>query len=75
MKTKTEISINDTPNYLNKANKLLENPEPTSKEIELHMKRLFMLRNITPEVIETYKKLEKTWKLLTGFKINETHVI
>lgn len=43
--------------------------------IERAMKALFQHDFISPEVVATYNRLEKKWKILTNYRVNENRAV
>jgi hypothetical protein len=52
-----------------------QNPGTTIEEIEYHMRELFHHPRITIEMVRTYNRLERTWKILTRWVDEEANLI
>ncbi len=52
-----------------------QNPETTVEQIEFHMRELFHHPRLTIEMVRVYKRLEKTWKILTRWVDDEANLV
>jgi hypothetical protein len=50
-------------------------PNITRGDVEFHMKELFHHPRLTLEMVQVYNRLERTWKLLTGYIDTEASLI
>ncbi len=57
----------NTHRVLENAKKVADNYNSTIEEIEQQMRNLYFHPYIYPEIVETYNKLERKWKVLTKY--------
>lgn len=50
-------------------------PNTTKEQIEFHMRELFNHPRLTIEMVQVYNRLERTWKILTGYIDEEATLI
>ena len=50
-------------------------PTTSVEQIEFHMRELFLHPRVTIEMVSVYNRLERTWKLLTGYIDTEANLI
>lgn len=71
-----KIEIKDPrPNVLLKAIDIADDYTASPLVIERAMKALFQHDFISPEVVATYNRLEKKWKILTNYRTNENRAV
>lgn len=63
-------TIDYLPQVLTKAKEIADSPIASVIQIEQQMRALYFHPYIYPEIVETYNKLEKKWKILTNYKEN-----
>jgi hypothetical protein len=51
-----------------------QNPNTSVEEIEFHMRELFHHPRLTIEMVRIYNRLERTWKILTGWVDEDSNV-
>ena len=73
-----ELAINISYNQYNRnireAQLVAYDPTATQEKVESCMRALFFDERITQESVRLYNRLERTWKLMTGWVDNEAHL-
>jgi hypothetical protein len=72
---KEMIAPNRIPKVYPEALAAAQNPDATIEEIEFHMRELFYHPRLTLNMVVVYKRLERTWKILTEWVDNEANII
>ena len=67
VKGKRVNNVDIFPKVLIRAKEVADNEEATKEEIEQQMRNLYFHPYIYPEIIETYLKLERKWKVITKY--------
>ena len=63
------------PRILENAKAVAENYKAPVEEIARQMRYLFSHDFVSPEIVEVYNKLEKRWKILSFYRINEGRAV
>jgi hypothetical protein len=69
------ISYNQFIRTIREAHLVSHDPNATKEKVEECMRALFFDERTTQESIRLYNRLERTWKLMTGWVDEEQHLI